>query len=85
MPADSYTSWANPPQPIKLYGDEVRRFIEQRMAFVLREVRELTTEEICKILEVTSTNLGVLLQGGRNRLRECLENRGVGGSHHAEL
>lgn len=81
------------PQPIKLYGDEVRQFIEdcleilptaQRMAFVLREVQELTTEEICKILEVTRTNLGVLLYRGRNRLRECLENRGVRGSH-AEL
>ena len=86
-------TWANPPQPMKLYGDEVMKFIEeclemlptaQRMAFVLREVQELTTEEICKILEVTSTNLGVLLYRGRNRLRECLEDRGVRGSH-AEL
>ncbi len=83
-------TWAHPPQPIKLYGDEVREFIEdclenlptaQRMAFVLREVEELTTEEICKILEVSSTNLGVLLHRGRNRLRECLENNGVRGSH----
>ena len=86
-------TWANPPQPIGLYGAEVRKFIEQclemlptaqRMAFVLREVQELTTEEICKILDVSSTNLGVLLHRGRNRLRECLENRGVRESH-AEL
>ena len=86
-------TWAHPPQPMKLYGDEVKKFIEdcleilptaQRMAFVLREVQELTTEEICKILDVTSTNLGVLLHRGRNRLRECLENKGVRGSH-AEL
>ena len=86
-------TWAHPPQPMKLYGDEVRQFIEecleilptaQRMAFVLREVQELTTEEICKILEVTRTNLGVLLYRGRNWLRECLENKGVRGSH-AEL
>ena len=86
-------TWAKPPQPMKLYSDNVRKFIEeclemlptaQRMAFVLREVQELTTEEICKILDVTNTNLGVLLYRGRNRLRECLENRGVRGSH-AEL
>ena len=47
------------------------------MAFVLREVQELITKEICKILEVSSTNLGVRLYRGRNRLRECLEKRGV--------
>ena len=87
-------TWAIPPQPMKLYGDEVRKFIEQclemlptaqRMAFVLREVEELTTEEICKILEVSSTNLGVLLYRGRNRLRECLEDKGVRSSHGSEL
>ena len=87
-------TWANPPQPMKLYGDEVRKFIEQclemlptaqRMAFVLREVQELTTEEIRKILEVTSTNLGVLLYRGRNRLRECLERKGLEGSHGSDL
>ena len=86
--------WSKPPQPVNLYGAEVKRFIEgcleflptaQRMAFVLREVEEMTTEEICKILEVTSTNLGVLLYRGRNRLRECLEAKGVEGSHGAEL
>ena len=87
-------TWTNPPQPMKLYGQEVRKFIEQclemlptaqRMAFVLREVQELQTGEICKILEVTSTNLGVLLYRGRNRLRECLERKGLEGSHAPEL
>ena len=45
---------------------------KQRMAFVLREVEELDTKEICKILDVTRTNLGVLLHRARMRLRECL-------------
>lgn len=49
----------------------------QRMAFVFREVEELSTEEICNILGVTSTNLGVMLFRARNRLRECLESKGV--------
>ena len=35
------------------------------------------TEEICKILEVTRTNFGVLLYRARNRLRECLEAKGM--------
>lgn len=49
----------------------------QRMAFLLREVQGLTTPEICKVLGVTDTNLGVLLFRARNRLRECLEERSL--------
>ncbi len=52
---------------------------QQRLAFTLREVQGLATEEICKILEVTRTNLGVLLYRVRNRLRECLEAKGIRG------
>ena len=48
------------------------------MAFVLREIEGLATPEICKILEVTRTNLGVMLYRVRNRLRECLEAKGFG-------
>ncbi len=82
--------WAQPPRPVdaRLYDAEIRGGIEecleglptkQRMAFILREVEELESNEICKILEVTITNLGVLLYRARNRLRECLEAKGVGG------
>jgi RNA polymerase sigma-70 factor (ECF subfamily) len=86
--------WSKPPQPVRLYGAEVKVFVDdclgflptaQRMAFLLREVEDMTTEEICKILEVTTTNLGVLLYRGRNWLRECLESKGVKGSYGAEL
>ena len=42
------------------------------MAFILREVEGLSTDEICKILEATFTNLGVILYRTRNRRRECL-------------
>ncbi len=51
----------------------------QRAAFAFREVEGLSMSEICKILGVTSTNLGVMLYRARNRLRECLEAKGVGG------
>lgn len=47
------------------------------MAFHLREVEGLSTEEICKILDVTVTNLGVMLYRLRNRTRECLEAKDV--------
>ncbi len=85
---DASGSWIQPPRPVdsELYASEVRREIEgcldtvptkQRMAFVFREVEELDTKDICKILEVTRTNLGVLLHRARTRLRECLETKGL--------
>ncbi|MEO1366791.1 MAG: sigma-70 family RNA polymerase sigma factor [Acidobacteriota bacterium] len=50
----------------------------QRMAFLLREVEGLGTDEICKILEISRTNLGVMLHRFRNRVRNCLESKGLG-------
>ncbi len=46
----------------------------------LCEIEELETEEICRILGLTRTNPGALLHGVRNRLRECLETKGIGHS-----
>ncbi len=82
--------WMHPPRPVdlKLHQKEIRKGIQecldrvppkQRLAFVFREIEGLSTDEICKILEVTNTNLGVLLYRARNRLRECLEKKGVKG------
>ncbi len=51
----------------------------QRMAFVLREIEAMPTTEICNVMSVTDTNLGVLLYRVRNRLRECLEKRSIRG------
>ena len=41
--------------------------------FVMREVMELDTEEICKELTITANNLWVILYRARMSLRECLE------------
>ena len=41
--------------------------------FLMREWLELPCEEICKELNLTSTNLYVPLRRARLRLRECLE------------
>ena len=48
-----------------------------RMArvFVMREVLELSTEEICKELGISSTNCWVMLHRARLTLRGCLETR----------
>ena len=42
-------------------------------AFTLREMMGLSTEEICKVLGVTRTNLWVMLHRARRQLRDCLE------------
>jgi RNA polymerase sigma-70 factor (ECF subfamily) len=84
---DPKGSWSRPPSAdVEVFGREIRERTaeclenvppKQRLAFVLREVEGLETDEICKILEVTVTNLGVMLYRIRNRLRECLESKGV--------
>ena len=82
--------WTKPPRPVDaaVFEQEVRKGIDdcleevpdkQKMAFVLREIEEMDSEQICNILEVTRTNLGVLLHRVRNRLRECLESKGFEG------
>jgi len=41
--------------------------------FMMREVMELESSEICKELAITSTNLWVILYRARMALRQCLE------------
>ena len=47
-------------------------------AFMMREVMELSTEDICKELNVSTTNCWVILHRARLNLRECLEMRWFG-------
>ena len=47
-------------------------------AFMLRELFELSTREVCMHLSITSNNLGVLLYRARMSLRACLELRWFG-------
>jgi len=84
---DRHGMWQNPPRESDddLWDRQIRQHLEEcletvperhRLAFVLKEVEGLATKEICNALEVTGTNLGVILYRARNRLRECLEGRG---------
>lgn len=47
-------------------------------AFALREFDEFSTDEICKVLNVSTTNLWVMLHRARAHLRLCLETNGIG-------
>ena len=42
-------------------------------AFLLREIEKIESKEICKILNISLSNLWVLLHRARLQLRECLE------------
>ncbi len=44
-----------------------------KQLFLMREVDEVDSEELCKIFNVTPTNLWVMLYRIRNQLRKCLQ------------
>src|SRR5262249_31951203 len=76
MPSD----WGDPDRTL-----ERREFFEVLQAcvdrlpaktarvFMMREWLELDTEEICQDLQLSATNVWVILYRARMRLRECLE------------
>jgi RNA polymerase sigma-70 factor (TIGR02943 family) len=78
--AQSPSEWGNPEQQLTS-----RQFFEvleacasklpanQGRLFLMREWLELSSEDICKELQLTPTNLYVQLHRARLRLRECLE------------
>jgi RNA polymerase sigma-70 factor (ECF subfamily) len=83
MPA----TWGDPEQALenrKFWEifEVCSRLMPERTArvFMLREVMELTTEEICQELAITPTNLWVILHRARLALRECLEIKWFGGA-----
>jgi RNA polymerase sigma-70 factor (ECF subfamily) len=48
---------------------------------MLREIDELSTEEICKELNITATNSWVMLYRARMGLRRCLEENWIDDSN----
>lgn len=84
---DSRGNWVRPPADLErlLLSREAGELIQlcmedlpanQRDVFVLREMEGVESAEICKILGISVTNLGVLIHRARTRLRECLEAKG---------
>jgi len=48
-----------------------------RMAFTMKEVEGCDPKDICKALNLTTSNLGVTLFRARNKLRDCLIAKGA--------
>jgi RNA polymerase sigma-70 factor (ECF subfamily) len=72
--------WGNPEQELnsRQFFEVLEACSEKLPAamgrvFLMREWLELSSEEICKELQLTPTNLYVQLHRARLRLRECLE------------
>jgi RNA polymerase sigma-70 factor (ECF subfamily) len=73
-------NWADPDQSL-----ENKKFIEAlekctqnlpaktARVFMMRDVMDVDTDDICKELNITSTNCWVMLHRARLSLRECLE------------
>jgi RNA polymerase sigma-70 factor (ECF subfamily) len=84
---DDAGHWENPPadwgDPEKALSQQqffdVMQFCLERLppntarVFMMREVMELESAEICKELSITSTNLWVILYRARVALRQCLD------------
>jgi RNA polymerase sigma-70 factor (ECF subfamily) len=80
-PAD----WRNPERDLeqKQFLDMMDFCLEKlppntARVFMLREVMELESDEICQELKITSTNLWVILYRARMLLRKCLEQNWFG-------
>jgi len=59
---------------------------KQARVFMMREFIELSANEICESMGLTTSNLHVLLHRSRLRLRECIENKWyLEGEKNAEL
>ena len=75
------SSWGNEAEK-NIENLELKNAIEEcidflpekyRMVFLLKTVQEYDTEEVCKELGITSSNLWVIIHRARLQLRECLE------------
>jgi RNA polymerase sigma-70 factor (ECF subfamily) len=78
--AQAPTNWGNPEQDLssRQFFSVLEACTEKMppalgRVFLMREWLELSSEEICKELNLSATNLYVQLHRARLRLRECLE------------
>jgi RNA polymerase sigma-70 factor (ECF subfamily) len=68
--------WVESKEFISILHEELENLSEnQRLAFTLKEIDGEKTQDICNILDISSTNLGVLLFRAKNILRTRIEKR----------
>lgn len=70
------TQWLQNKEFYKILDEELQNLPEnQRLTFFLKEIEGEETQDICNILGISNTNLGVLLYRAKNTLRLRLEKR----------
>lgn len=68
--------WAQSNEFVTILSEELESLpYNQKMAFQLKEVDGESSEDICKILDISITNLGVLIYRAKHNLRARLESR----------
>lgn len=85
---DASGSWTDPPErwietaegriEAGKLADRIRARIDelparQRQVVILRDIEEMSSEEVCAVLAITDANQRVLLHRGRSRLRQLFE------------
>lgn len=76
------THWKEIPEDSVLYSETmniIRQSIDslpdnQRIVMTLRDMHELSSEEVCNVLGISETNQRVLLHRARAKVRQALEN-----------
>jgi RNA polymerase sigma-70 factor, ECF subfamily len=85
---DASGSWADPPEhwieaaegrmEAGKLADRIRAWMgelpaRQRQVVILRDIEEMSSEEVCAVLAISDANQRVLLHRGRSRLRQLFE------------
>jgi RNA polymerase sigma-70 factor (ECF subfamily) len=75
-------SWGNPHRALEQsqFFDVLQACMQRlspklRQLFILKELHDMSSEEICKELGVSATNVWVMLYRARMGLRQCLESK----------
>lgn len=75
------SSWGSEVEKV-IENDELREALEKcigalpekyAMVFRMKTIQQFETEDICKELEITSSNLWVIIHRARTQLRKCME------------
>jgi len=53
--------------------DKLKQPLQQ--AYMLKELEGMSTEEVCKVLEITPNNLWVIIHRARAHLKDCIESK----------
>jgi RNA polymerase sigma-70 factor (ECF subfamily) len=85
---DASGGWADPPEhwieaaegrlAAGKLADRIRAWLDelparQRQVVILRDIEEMSSEEVCAVLAISDANQRVLLHRGRSRLRQLFE------------